>query len=84
MAGGSGPPNPYLSQPLMPTGPNSFHALRQFDNMAAVGVAGHAQANSKKPHNRALSNDDRVMEVEGFVDATPGAHHHQSAANYQK
>jgi len=84
MAGGSGPPNPYLSQPLMPTGPNSFHALRQFDNMAAIGVAGHGQGNSKKPHNRALSNDDRVMEVEGFVDASPGAHQHQSAANYQK
>lgn len=47
-------------------GQNTYHALRHMDGQNAF-VVGTAKPNSKK-HNRTLSNDDRVMEVEGFTD----------------
>ena len=35
---------------------------------------GNQKPNSKNKHNRTLSNDDRVMEVEGFTDTNTNTH----------
>ena len=69
----AGPPNPYLSNSMQgPGSSNTYHALRHMDGNQAgpFPVGGGSKPNSKK-HNRTLSDDDRVMEVEGFTDSGP-------------
>jgi len=51
----------------MQTGGANYHPLRHMDGQNAYQV-GNQKPTSKK-HTRTLSNDDRVMEVEGFADA---------------
>ena len=50
----------------MQTGGANYHPLRHMDGQNANQV-GNQKPTSKK-HTRTLSNDDRVMEVEGFAD----------------
>ena len=50
---------------------NTYHALRHMDGNQAGPFPGAGSKPNSKKHNRTLSNDDRVMEVEGFTDGGP-------------
>lgn len=59
------PTNPYITNSLQGNGQTAYHPLRHVEGQNAFG----SQKPNSKKHNRTLSNDDRVMEVEGFNDA---------------
>jgi hypothetical protein len=48
------------------SGAGNYHPLRHIEGQNSYQV-GSTKPTSKK-HTRTLSNDDRVMEVEGFTD----------------